>query len=204
MEKGFRLDEDKTEITWFFSSGRPGHKAYHEAKQWKLDWWDVHRSFHRHSKPMRWLGFYLDPRLDWRDHTRLRLALGHHRIATASRVMKANGVPRRIARKIGWSLAMSAAAYGMEVIWKSQPWILKGFDKLTLAIARAVAGTFGTTAAGDTILATDSPPAGPALDRRRHKFLLATLSAADRTPRRTLLPPSPNEDSDSEGLGASR
>jgi hypothetical protein len=79
--------------------------------------------------------------------------------------MKANGVPRKLARKIGWLLAMSTAAYGMKVTWRNQKWALKVFEHLTHSIAKAVAGTFSTTLAGDTIRAADTPPAD--LDRRR-------------------------------------
>jgi hypothetical protein len=42
-----------------------------------------------------------------------------HRIHTASRVMNANGVPRKLARKVRWSLATATAAYGVGVVWKN-------------------------------------------------------------------------------------
>jgi hypothetical protein len=54
------------------------------------------------------------------------------------------------------SLVMSAAAYGMEIIWRDQKWVLKGFERLTHSIAKAVAGTFSTTMAEDTIRAADT------------------------------------------------
>ena len=46
---------------------------------------------------------------------------------------------------------MAAANYGIEAMWTRQPWLLKGFDKLTATIARTVAGTFPTVIAKDVI-----------------------------------------------------
>jgi hypothetical protein len=83
------------------------------------------------------------------------------------------------------------AAYGMEVIWWNQKWALKGFERLTHSIAKAVAGTFSATSAGDTIRAADTPPAEPGLDRRRYRFLASTLAAMGSAPKRLLLPPPP-------------
>jgi hypothetical protein len=54
--------------------------------------------------------------------------------------MGANGTPRRLARKVAWAVAMSTAAYGVEAIWENQQWLADGFDKLTRAIDRTVAG----------------------------------------------------------------
>ena len=56
--------------------------------------------------------------------------------------MTANGIPRKLARKATWAVAMSAAAYGVEAIWEDQKWFLDGFNKLSMAIGRTVAGTF--------------------------------------------------------------
>ena len=58
--------------------------------------------------------------------------------------------PREVC-KVEWAVAMSAANYGIEAIWTRQPWLLKGFDKQTATIARAVAGTFSTVKAKDAI-----------------------------------------------------
>ena len=62
---------------------------------------------------------------------------------------------------------MSTAAYGIEALWEGQRWLLNGFNKLTTAIGRAVAGTFSTAKGEDAIRAGDIPPTEPTLDRRR-------------------------------------
>jgi len=80
-------------------------------------------------------------------------------------------------------------------LWEEQEWLLKGFNTLTAAMGRAVAGTFGTTKGEGAIRAADIPPARPALDRRRERLLTSVLSAPAGTPKRALLPPSPGDDS---------
>jgi hypothetical protein len=89
--------------------------------------------------------------------------------------MTANGTPRHLAstRKIAWA----AAAYGIELMWDDQSWLLSGFTRLTGQIGRAVAGNAKMESA---IRAVDSPPPRLTLDRRRARFLAATLvSPAD-------------------------
>jgi hypothetical protein len=76
-------------------------------------------------------------------------------------IMNANGVPRKLARKVAWSVAMSTAAYGIEAIWEGQQWLPDGFHKLTVAISRTVTGTFSTTKGEDAIRAADFPPTNP-------------------------------------------
>ena len=52
--------------------------------------------------------------------------------------MNANGVNRQLARKIAWAVAMSTAASGVEAVWEGQTWLLDGFNRLSVAIGRAV------------------------------------------------------------------
>jgi len=72
--------------------------------------------------------------------------------------MSANGIPRKLARKVAWAVAMSTAAYGVEALWEGQRWLLDGFTKLTNAIGRAVAGAFGAAKGEDAVRASDIPP----------------------------------------------
>jgi len=120
--------------------------------------------------------------------------LGQHRLRTITRIINANGVKRSLARKVAWAMAMSTAAYGVGAIWENQGWMLDSFNHLT-AIGQAVAGTFSTAKAEDAIQAADTPPARPALARRRERLLLSTLAAPEDAPRRLLLPASPEDDS---------
>jgi hypothetical protein len=102
QEAGFRMDKDKTEVAWFFASERPRGPSMTKAKKWKLEWDGITRRFDIKAKPVRWLGFFLDCRMNWRAHVKHRLALGHHRLRTMARIMTANGIRRKLARKVGW------------------------------------------------------------------------------------------------------
>jgi hypothetical protein len=73
-------------------------------------------------KLVPWLGFLIDCRFNWRAHIKHRLALGQYRLRTIARVVKANAIPRKLARKVAWAVAMSTAAYGVEAIWEGQKW----------------------------------------------------------------------------------
>jgi len=109
--------------------------------------------------------------------------------------MTANGIPRKLARKVAWAVAMSTAAYGVEAIWERQEWLFKGFNKLTAALGRAVAGIFSTAKGDDAMRAADIPPTRPMLDRRRERLLAAVLAAPEGTPKKALLPAPPEDDS---------
>jgi hypothetical protein len=197
-EFGFSMDEGKTEVAWIFAGPKPSAATRRKAENWNLRWkvplsnQVVERRFNPKAKPVRWLGFFLDPKFNWQAHVKHRLALGHHRIKTLARVMGANGTPRQLARKVAWAVAMSTAAYGVEAIWEGQQWLADSFDKLTRTIGRTVAGTFSTTKVEDAIRAADTPPT---LDRRRERLLASVLAAPHDAPKRALLPPSANDDS---------
>jgi hypothetical protein len=111
------MDKDKTEVAWFFANERPRGPSLAKATEWQLDWNGVKHKFDIKAKPVRWLGLFLDCRMNWQAHVKHRLALGHHRIRTMARIMNANGIKRKLAR---WSIAMSTAAYGIEAIWEGQ------------------------------------------------------------------------------------
>jgi hypothetical protein len=97
---------------------RPRGPSIAKAKAWRLEWDGVTRKFDIKAKPVQWLGLFLDCRMNWQAHVKHRLALGHHRLRTMVRIMTANGIRRKLTRKVGWVMAMSAAAYGIEAIWE--------------------------------------------------------------------------------------
>jgi hypothetical protein len=86
--------------------------------------------------------------------------------------MTASGVPRKLARKVAWAVPISTAAYGIEAIWEGQKWLLDGFNKLSTAIGRAVAGTFSITKGEGAMRTADTLSIEPALHRRRERLLI--------------------------------
>jgi hypothetical protein len=133
-----------------------------KAEEWKLKWGNITPSFDIKAKPVHWLGFFIGCRFNWQAHVRHRLVLDFHRIRTVARVMNANGILRKLARKMAWAVAMSTATYGIEEIREGQQWLLDGSNKLTTAIGRAVAGTF-STAKGRRYSSSRYPPDSPGL-----------------------------------------
>ena len=109
--------------------------------------------------------------------------------------MTANGIPRRLARKVALAVVMSPAAYGIEAIQEGQRSLPTGFSNLTAAIGRAGAGTLSTAKGKDSARAGDISPTKPAIYRRRERLLVAALAAPDGTPKRALLPPLREDDS---------
>ena len=116
---GFQMDEVKAEVAWIFASERSRAKTKEKATQWKLRLRGISCTFDLHAKPTRWLGFFVDSRLNWQAHVCHQLALKHHRLRTVSRATSTNRIPRKLARKVAWAVAMSTAAYGIEAIWEA-------------------------------------------------------------------------------------
>ena len=142
---------------------------------------DIRRRFDIKAKPTRWLGFFIDCRFNWQAHVGHRLALGHYRIKATARVTDANGVQRKLARKVAWAgpspcsrPRMASRPFGKA---SSAPGRLR---QTSLVIGRTVAGTFSTAKGEDAIHAADIPPTRPALDRRRERLLASALAAPPR------------------------
>jgi hypothetical protein len=132
-------------VAWIFAGERPRGTSKEKAKEWKLRWRGITRSFDIKAKLVRWLGLFIDCRFNWQAHVKHRLALGHYRIRTIAKVMSANGVLRKLVRKIAW---------------EGQQWLLDELNRLSIAIGRAVTGTF-TMAKGGGRHPLHSPGAGP-------------------------------------------
>jgi hypothetical protein len=61
-----------------------------EDKRMEAEWRRVTRKFDINAKPVRWLGFVLDCRMNWQAHVKHCLALGPRRLRTIARVIIAN------------------------------------------------------------------------------------------------------------------
>ena len=116
-DTGFQMDEAKTEVAWILAGPNPRKPSLEKAKMWKLKWAGIEQRFDIKARPVHWLGFFIDPRFNFQAHVRHLLALGQQRIKATARVMGANSIPRKLARKVAWAVAMSTAAYGVEAIW---------------------------------------------------------------------------------------
>jgi hypothetical protein len=67
---------------------RPRGPSKKKAESWKFKWRGITRRFDIMAKPVQWLGFFLDCRLNWQAHIRHRLALGYHRLRSVMNAMR--------------------------------------------------------------------------------------------------------------------
>ena len=63
-EHGSKMDEDKTEAQQIFNTERPRASPKKTAEGWKLRWRNITRAFDIKAKAMRWLGFFVDRKLN--------------------------------------------------------------------------------------------------------------------------------------------
>jgi hypothetical protein len=84
----------------------------------------VTRKFDIPAKRVGWLGFFRECRMIWQAHVKHRLTLEHYHLRTVARVVNANAIPPKLARKVAWSVTMSTVADGIEAIWEGQQWLL--------------------------------------------------------------------------------
>jgi hypothetical protein len=130
----------------------------------------------------RWLGFYLDPFLNWRAHVKIRVQQGLWRQPKVARFMQRWGINRKLARTVAWSTSMATAAYGIEAIWEGQLWIVQSFHKLTARIGRDVSGTFSFTMGVDAIREAATPRTRAALDRRTERQFIRMITNSNEHP----------------------
>jgi hypothetical protein len=90
--------------------------------------------------------------------------------------MAAHGINRQLARTVAWSTAIATATYGIEVMYEGQQWIVDQIQKVTVRIAKDIAGLRGTTAGCDAIRSADVPPTHPMLDCRAERHFLRLLT----------------------------
>lgn len=120
-----------------------GFKAKAEMK--KFRWRGPTCPSDTHAKPARWSGSPIDRRPNWQATYTIGLCW-----------IRAVGIPRKLARKVAWAAAMSAATCGVEAMREGQTLLLKGFNQPTACIGRA---TFTTAKGKDVVRAADIPRA---------------------------------------------
>jgi hypothetical protein len=123
---------------------------------------------------MAWLSLRQMPKLAGPIDTYVQRALWNQQ--QVRRFIATHRSNRKPARTVSWSIAMTTATYGIEVIYEGQQWIVDQIQKVDTRIAKDVAGLRATTAGSDTIRSADIPPTRPMLDRRseRHFMRLVT------------------------------
>jgi hypothetical protein len=152
---GLSLDTGKLEVAFISKNTRTSKQFKIESKRWMVNWGGKLLTI-QDTTP--WLGFYLDPFLNWRGHVKFRVQQGHWRQQKVARYMQRWRINRKLARTVAWSTSMATAVYGIEAIWERHPWIEHSFHKLTAFIGRDLSGTFASTMGVDAIREAATPP----------------------------------------------
>jgi hypothetical protein len=139
---GLSVDTGQLEVAFISSNTQTSKRFKIDSKRWTVNWGGILLTI---QDTTRWLGFYLDPFLNWRAHVQIRVQQGLWRQQKVARFMQRGGINRKLAHTVAWSTSMATAAYGIEAIWEGQPWIVQSFHKLTARIGRDVSGTFAST-----------------------------------------------------------
>jgi ribonuclease HI len=176
---GLLLDTGKLEVAFISKNTRTSKRFREESKKWKVEWGGKILTL---QGTTRWLGFYLDPFLNWRSHVQIRIQQALFRQQRVSRFMQQWGIKRQLARTVAWSTSMSTGAYGIEGIWEGQPWIVNEFHRLTARIGQDVAGTLRSTKKDDAIREAGTPPTRAALDRRTDRHFIRLVSNSVQHP----------------------
>jgi hypothetical protein len=176
---GLSLDIGKLEVAFISRNTQTSKRFKIDSKRWKVKWGG---NLLMIQDTTRWLGFYIDPVLNWRAHVKIRVQQGLWRQQKVARFMQRWGINRKLARTVAWSTSMGTAAYGIEAIWEGQPWIVQSFHKLTARIGRDVSGTFASTMGVDAIREAATPPTRAALDRRTERQFIRMITNSNEHP----------------------
>jgi ribonuclease HI len=183
-EHKISFDEDKTEAIIFTRK----RKLSKEVQQAKIRLPNFTCSYNKDAT--RWLGFWLDPKLSFREHFTIRYQKAEKVLRALSALSRKNGLPMSLVHKIQVAAVHSVALYGSEIWWEGQKDKQEKIQKLLNKQARAITGMFKTTPIPILQREANLPDATGLLDARRLGFTLRCLGQKEGHPSRSTLPPS--------------
>ena len=126
---------------------------------------------------MRYLGFYFDPKLSFREHIRFYTTKGMSVVATLSALGNSvRGLSPQDKRRIYISNVIPLMTYGAQLWWNPQwkgiNWIKKELSKVQSRGARWITGAFKTTPVGALEIAAGLMPIHLAMNKLMHRAAL--------------------------------
>jgi hypothetical protein len=94
-QHGLSLDIGKLDLALISKNQRTSKRYRDESKTWKVTWAGKVLT---NQGTTTWLGFHLDPFLNWRAHVRIRNQQGLYRQHKVGRFMQRWGIKRQLAR----------------------------------------------------------------------------------------------------------
>ena len=145
---------------------------------------------HFNEEATRWLGYWLDSKLSFQEHAKIRYQKAEKVLHALAGLSKKNGLPMSLLHKIQVAAVHSVALFGSEIWWNGQKNWQDKIQKLLNKQARAITGLFKTTPVPFLLEEANLPDAAGLLNARHLGLVLRCLKMAEGHPSRTILPPS--------------
>lgn len=136
----------------------------------------------------RWLGVWLDSRLNFAFHFNERMKKAKAAEARIKGLSKTYGLCPGLVRRIQIAAAQSVAFYGAELWWKGQKNYQKDLQKLINRQARSITGMYQSSTISPLMSSLGLLPAYILLDSRQRVYAHRLLSLPDSIPTKDILP----------------
>ncbi|GJE94756.1 hypothetical protein PsYK624_109280 [Phanerochaete sordida] len=145
------------------------------------------------SRSMRYLGFYLDPKLSFRDHVRFYGRRATSTVAALRMLGNSNrGLSTVDKRRLYLSNVLPVLTYGAQLwwhpSWKGKKWIMGSLQKAQRRAALWISGGFRTTRTGALEMPAGLLPIRHQVDKLMRKACLRTCMLHGGHPTRAQLP----------------
>ena len=179
QENGVIFDKSKTELIHFKDNKSPNTPFINTDK-----------SILAPSGEVKWLGIWLDQKLNFNKHRRQKQASGE-RLVNMLRSLTSTwkGLPLQQARHIYISAILPTMLWGSEIWWKNSASQLHSFILTQNKALRAITGAFKTSPIRALECEAAIPPLPIKLDLLANRFAIRLLSLPTNHPTRSRLPP---------------
>ena len=135
----------------------------------------------------RWLGIWLDSRLNFHAHFNERIKSAKAAEARIKSLCKVYGLCPALVRRIQVAAVQSVALYGSELWWKGQKNHQQVLQKLFNRQARLITGLYQSTPIASLMSESGLTPAHILLDFRQRRYAYRILSLPDNVPTKSIL-----------------
>ncbi len=136
----------------------------------------------------RWLGIWLDSKLNFIFHVNERLKKAKAAEAQIKGLSKTYGLCPGLVRRIQVAAVQSVALYGAELWWKGQKNHEQELQKLINRQARSITGMYRSSPISHLMNDSGLLPAHILLDSRQRAYALRIISLPDSIPTKDILP----------------
>jgi hypothetical protein len=173
---GIQFDNSKTELIHFSNSRNP------ESPELLLP----NGTIIQPSQVVRWLGIWLDPKLNFKEHCNKRFSQATRTLHTVSRLSNREwGLQPAAFRQIYLACIVPIADYASELWWNNQSTLLYKLQLLQNLATRKITGAFKTAPSAALEMESYLPPVRIRLDHKLRAFAIRAITFLDEHPLRT-------------------